>query len=261
MTVRRWLTADAVVLPATGAPRELAAAERYPFARAVVEGPGGLRGSDLTEAAVAAGASRAAVAGDPALAARVVRDGIEGGRLLALRRQPSLPAARGRIEVEGSFTESERFAPGARNRNGWDAETEYAVPWQGRWTIDRAGGRVRACLTVVFTKEAIVTTYFGTATPRSPHDRDGTLGAHERRHRDLARQWWNVETLNELVEGERIALELVLPAGLGKPAIDERCGRQADSIARFMIAAHQRLQEASLDQLGGDRPAFSGVRR
>jgi hypothetical protein len=263
MTTRRWLTAEAVVLPARAAPADLVAAERYPFPRALVEGPGALRVPDLIEAAVAAGTSRAAIGGDPATAARAVREGIERGQLLALRRRPSpSPVQRGRVDIEGSFTEQDTYAPTERHRLGWDAETEYVVPWRGAWaTPDRIGGRVRATLNMMFTREALITKYFGTARPSSPHDRDGTLGAHERRHRELARQWWSSETLNELVRTERIALELVLPPGLSRPELDERCGRQMDAIAAFITAKHQGLQEATLDHLGGETPSFAGIRR
>jgi hypothetical protein len=263
MTTRRsWTTAEAVVVPAREAPRELASAERYPFVSALVEGPGGLREADLVEAAIAAGASRQAVLGDAAFAARAVRSGINSGRLLALRRRPSGPEDLGSVEIEGTFTEQDRFTRDERHRLGWDAETEYMVPWTGRWTIlDRSGGRVRARVTLVFTRTALVTTYFGRATPSAPHDRDGTLGAHERRHRDLARDWWTTETLNDLMARERIALNVDLPGGLGKPAVDHRCGQQVDAIARFVLASHQHLQESSLDQLGGSVPRFEGVRR
>lgn len=263
MTTRRWLTADAVVLPARAASADMVAAERYPFPRALVEGPGALRAPDLLDAAVAAGASRAAIAGDLATAARAVREGIERGQLLALRRRPSpSPLQRGRVDIQGSFTEQNIDAPTERHRLGWDAETEYVVPWRGAWaTPDRFGGRVRATLSVMFTREAIITKYFGTARPSSPHDRDGTLGAHERRHRELAREWWTSETLNEIVRTERIALELTLPAGLSQPEVNDRCGQQMDAIAVFITAKHQRLQEATLDHLGGEAPSFAGIRR
>lgn len=259
---RRWTNADAIVVPRRDALGG-AIGELYPFTAALVEGPRSFRAQDLVAMAVAAGASRSVITLDHRAAVRHVRDAFSRGDLLAFRRPgPSEGAApaSGSIRVQGSFS----IVPSTRGQGahprGWDAQTEYVLDWAtDPLRIERTARSTIVAFDVFATRETITTTYYGDARPESPHDAHGSLGRHEERHRELAKEWWTTRRLTAIAMERRFALTLSMPGGVSRPEVERRVRRQVVAIRDFVTALHQQEQEAALDGMSAPPPQFDGA--
>lgn len=262
--VRRWITSEAIIvhrrdLVATLPPN--GAADRHPFTSSLLEGPRALKRHELADLAVTAGAPRALAQRDAGTVANYVREAFRRGDLVAFRRTGQRPHAPGTINITGSFSDYPDARSAEAHENGWDAETRYELVWYARWRIRRASRQTLVTMQVTARRLSLQTTYHGGATRSSPHSRHGTLGSHEDLHKRVARAWWTTENMQAIAVRERIALDLVLPEGMSKAAVEARCQRQLDAVKHFMTDLHQHHQRTTLDGSGASPPTFAGLRR
>jgi hypothetical protein len=103
--------------------------------------------------------------------------------------------------------------------------------------------------------ESLRTTYYIPFGRDSRNPIHGTLGRHEDLHKDLARNWWVLSTLQTIQLREDIALFWV--AWSGAPYPDPS---QVQAIADYFNKLHYWEQRRSLDLVNEALPTFTGQR-
>jgi hypothetical protein len=152
-----------------------------------------------------------------------------------------------RITLVGAFpADPDAFSKGPAPTGDEDGLTgfdpfSYSFSSQGPLTV-----------TITVAKSPLRTTYYNGTSRASANTLDGTLGAHEDRHKTFIRGWWTQAHLVDVAKAERMSFDS-LPSNK----------TQADAIVLFLTGLFDAEQEKTVDT---DRkpkllaPVFSGVR-
>jgi hypothetical protein len=159
------------------------------------------------------------------------------------------PGASGYVSVVGTFKDlQDLHNPQTSSGHG------KTVPGIGR-AVERthvSGGRVAIGLQLQL--QTLQTTYFKGDSRDTPHEKDGTLGHHEDRHKAFARHFFTNSNVRAIVEKEKLALVV---------EGDEE-DQQALAIYLYLVALEDYESERAVDPADVRvllPPKFSGVRR
>lgn len=152
-----------------------------------------------------------------------------------------------RITLVGAFpADPDAFSSGPAPTGSEDALTgfdpfSYTFTGQGPLTV-----------TITISKSPLRTTYYNGTNRASANTLDGTLGAHEDRHKAFSRGWWTQTHLVDVAKAERMSFD-------GLP----NNKTQADAIVLYMTGLFDAEQEKTVDTYKKPTllaPVFSGVR-
>jgi hypothetical protein len=160
------------------------------------------------------------------------------------------PGPTGYVSVVGTFKNLEDARDDAHTSADHAKTTSHVT-----YSFEQApvkGGQVSIGLQLEL--QTLQTKYFKGQTRGTHHDKDGTLGAHEDRHKDFARRFFTTAKVQAIVKKEKFALVVG----------EDESDKQARAIFDYLIALEQYEGEKALDppemQLFS-RPQFSGVTR